>query len=214
MDTTRTVTPLAAALLAAEKIAKPGKLDGVHIAGSQAKVSQSDLAAKLLAFAFMHLRDEGALTLQIASKKVLFVTTTWVQVQRTGSPAATDGVAAALFNATRDGKSVRDAVWDWFGQSYSNPYPIPVQAATQEAIEAGYLLPAKQGIGGVIGSMFTGAVATTVAPGKEDDVRAIADETAAKWAEYQTNGSALLDMVVKQCTSGIHGRLEASTPNV
>ncbi|HKU68293.1 MAG TPA: hypothetical protein VJP85_11000 [Candidatus Baltobacteraceae bacterium] len=63
MDTANTVSPLVAVLFAAERIAKPGKLDGVHIAGSDAKVSTADLAPKILAYAFLHLRDEGAITL-------------------------------------------------------------------------------------------------------------------------------------------------------
>ena len=212
METAQNVSPLAAALFAAEQIAKPGKLDGVRIAGSDAKVSTADLAPKILAYAFLQLRDEGAVTLQTASKKVLFVTTNWVQIQRTGKQSALTGVAPSLLNFVTDGKSVRDAVYAWYQQDQRNPWPWAIQLATQEAIEAGYLQAVQQGLGGKIGSLLTGAMPTTVAAGKEDEVRAIGAQAAQKWAEYGAKESALLELLVKQCSGAIGARQEQTSP--
>lgn len=208
METAHTLSPLAALLFAAEQVAKPGRLDGIHIAGSDAKVSTGDLAPKLLAFAFLHLRDEGAISLQCASKKVLFVTTTWVQTMRTGTPTSQSGAVAALLNCVTNGKSVKDAVYAWYGQDVMNPWPVPIRAATQEAISTGYLQQTEQNIGGKIGSVFTGAVPTVIVSGKEAEVRAIADEAAKKWAAYAAQDAALLDLLVKQCSGGISARQE------
>jgi hypothetical protein len=208
------VSPLVAALFAAEQIAKPGKLDGVHIAGSQAKVSTADLAPKILAFAFLRLRDDGAITLETASKKVLFVTSTWVAVHRTGTPSESLGAAtASLCSFVRDGKSVRDAIYAWYESDQRNPWPLPIQVATREAISAGYLVASEQKLGGKIGSFFTGAMPTAIAAGKEDEVRAIGAAAAAKWSEYQKQDSALVELLVKQCSSAISGRQEQTEVN-
>jgi len=215
MENTRTVSPFVSALFAAERIAKPGKLDGIHIAGSDAKVSTADLAPKILAYAFLTLRDEGAISLQVASKKVLFVTTSWVQVQRTGTPGANAGAVASLFNSTADGKSVRDAVYAWYRQDQTNPWPWSIQIATQEAIDAGYLAAAQQNIAGKIGSIFSGAMPTAIVAGKEADIRAIGDDAAKKWASYTSADGGLLELLVKQCASGISSRQQqSSAPNV
>jgi hypothetical protein len=178
-------------------------------------VSTSDLAPKILAFTFMHLRDEGAIALQAASKKVLFVTTNWIDAHRTGSPTATTGAAAALYNRIGDGVSVKDAVYAWYPGDYANPWPLPIQTATKEAVEAGFLQTVQQGVGGKLGSMFTGAMPTTIVSGKEADVRAIADDAAKKWQAYQAQDSGFLDLLVKQCAGGISLHTEqTSTPDV
>jgi hypothetical protein len=209
MDTALDCSPLVAALFAAEHIAKPGKLDGVHIAGSQAKVSTADLAPKILAFAFLRLRDDGAITLETASKKVLFVTSTWVAVHRKAAPSAALGTAtASLCSFTQDGKSVKDAVYAWYQNDRRNPWPLAIQVATQEAIDAGYLVATEQSLGGKIGSFFTGAMPAAIAAGKADDVRAIGAAAAAKWSDYQKQDAAQLDLLVKQCASAISARQE------
>lgn len=215
METAHNVSPFVSALFAAERIAKPGKLDGVHIAGSDAKVSTADLAPKILAYAFLVLRDEGAISLHIASKKVLFVTTSWVQVQRTGTPGGNAGAATALFNCTTDGKSVKDAVYAWYRQDVANPWPFAIQIATQEAIDAGYLAAAQQNVAGKIGSIFTGAMPTSIVAGKEAEVRDIGEDAAKQWASYASADAALVELLVKQCAGGISSRQQqSSAPDV
>lgn len=171
---------------------------------------------KFLRTRFWHCATRaGAISLQIASKKVLFVTTSWVQVQRAGTPGANAGAATALFNCTTNGKSVRDAVYAWYRQDVANPWPFAIQIATQEAIEAGYLAAVQQNIAGKIGSIFTGAMPTSIAAGKEADVRAIGEDAAKKWAGYTSADGALVEMLVKQCAGGISSRQQqSSAPDV
>ncbi|HKU68292.1 MAG TPA: hypothetical protein VJP85_10995 [Candidatus Baltobacteraceae bacterium] len=144
---------------------------------------------------------------------MLFVTTSWVQTERTGSPGASDGLAASLYDCVADGKSVKDAVYAWYRQDRLNPWPWPIQVATQEAIEAGYLASQQQHLGGKIGSIFTGAVPTSVVPGKEAEVRAIGDEAANKWSGYGAKDTALLDLLVKQCSGAISARAQQTGPD-
>ena len=127
---------------------------------------------------------------------------------RTGTPTSQSGAVAALLNCVTNGKSVKDAVYAWYGQDVMNPWPVPIRAATQEAISTGYLQQTEQNIGGKIGSVFTGAVPTVIVSGKEAEVRAIADEAAKKWAAYAAQDAALLDLLVKQCSGGISARQE------
>lgn len=205
--------PFVAALFAAERIAKAGKLDNIHIAGSEAKVSTSDLAPKIVAFALLQLRDQGAITMKAASKKVLFVTTNWVELHRTGTPAAGNGVAAALLSRVVDGKSAKDAVYAWYQRDFANPWPMPIKVATGDAIDAGYLVEVQQGLGGKIGSVFSGSVPTAIVSGKEDEVRAIADAAAAAWQAYAAQDAALLELLVKQCSAAISSRTEQTNLN-
>lgn len=199
---------MVAALFAAERIAKPGNaMYKAPIPGSHAKTNPLDFAPKMFAYAMLCLRDEGAITLQIASKKVLFVTTAWIEVHRAASPGASVGLSARLLQAVVDGKSAKDVVAAWFPSDVYNPWGLAVQAATQEAIDAGYLAPVEQkSVVGKIGSKLTGNLATTVLAGKETELRRIADDTAKRWAAYQAQDGTLLERLVKECGGGISAR--------
>ena len=59
---------------------------------------------------------------------------------------------------------------------------------------------------------FTGAVPAAIAPGKENDVRAIGDDAAKAWTAYGANDAALLELVVKQCAGGISSRQQQTSP--
>lgn len=198
---------MVAALFAAESIAKPGNaMYKAPIPGSASKTNPLDFAPKMFAYGLLSLRDEGAVTLQTASKKVLFVTTAWVEVRRTGSAAASVGLSVRLLEAAGDAKSAKDTVAAWFPSDVYNPWGLAIRAAMQEAVDAGYLAPAEQKLSGKLGSMLTGNLPTTVVPGKETELRAIADDAAKQWAAYRGRESELLEQLVKQCGAGISSR--------
>ncbi len=207
MDATQSPTPFVAALFAGDRIAKPGNaMYHTSIPGSAAQANPLDLAPKLFAYTLLCLRDEGAIAFAEMSKKVLFVTTAWIHVTRTGKPTSATGLAARLFERIGDGKSAKDVVRAWFASDVYNPWGDTVAAATKEAIDAGYLVPEKQGAAASLGAKLTRFVATTVAPGREEELHKVAADAAQRWAGYQSREGALVDALVKQCGSGIGSR--------
>ncbi len=198
---------MAAALFAAERIAKRGNaMYKAPIPGSNAITNPLDFTPKMFAYGLLSLRDEGAITLQVTSKKVLFVTTTLVEVHRTGSASTSVGLSARLLAAVVDGKSAKDAVAAWYPNDVYNPWGLAIRSGTQEAVDAGYLDVVGQKLTGKLGSILTSNLPTVVAPGKDVELRAIADDAATRWDAYQARESALLEALVKQCGAGVSSR--------
>lgn len=213
METAANVSPLLEALFAADKIAKPAggltAMMAMNAPGTDAKVNQNDVAVKLLAYAFLAMHEIGALELNIVEKKVLFVKSTSVQTKRGAQPLPTDGVIGGIMKNVVDGKTVRDAIWTWFGRDFSNPYSVTVQSVQQEAMAAGYLAQVKQNLGGALGHAFKGTLPTERVAERAADIENLRQAGALRWAGFAVKDAALVDNVLKQCSQALDARTES-----
>lgn len=97
MDVTFTPAAFADVFLACDRIAKPGgALNSVHSPVTDAKVNFGDLCAKMFAYGLLLLREEGAIDLTVAEKKVLFVKSHFAQIHIKSGTTAHDAPLPAL----------------------------------------------------------------------------------------------------------------------
>lgn len=218
METAANVSPLLESLFAADKIAKPaGGLTGlmaIDAPGADVKVNQNDVAVKLLAYAFLAMQEIGALELSAVEKKVLFVKSTSVQVKHGAQPLPKDGVIGGIMASVVDGKSVHDAIYAWFGQDFANPYSVLVQSVLEEAIAAGYLVKAHQNLGSALGNAFKGILPTQPVPERKADIETLREAGARRWAGFAAKDAAMVDHVLKQCSSALGARTTKQAPIV
>lgn len=212
METAANVSPLLEALFAADKIAKPAggltALMSMNAPGADAKVNQNDVAVKLLAYAFLSMREIGALELSVVEKKVLFVKSTSVQVKHGAQPLPKDGIIGGVMSNAVDGKTVYDAIYTWLRQDYSNPYSVVVQSVQEEAIAAGYLVRTRQNLGGALGNAFRGVMPTERVPERAAEIENLRQAGAQRWAGFAAKDAALVEQVLKQCSSALNARTE------
>ena len=213
METAANVSPLLEGLFAADKICKPAggltAMMGMNAPGADAKVNQNNVAVKLFAYAFLSMQEIGALELSVVEKKVLFVKTTSVQVKHGAQPLPTDGVLGGIMKNVVDGKTVRDAICAWFGRDFANPYSVFVQMVLEEAIAAGYLVRQQQNLGGAISNAFKGTLPTQRVPERAAEIENLRQAGAVRWAGFAAKDAALVDQVLKQCSSALDSRTES-----
>lgn len=218
METAANVSPLLEALFAADKIAKPAggltALTAMNAPAADVKVNQNDVAVKLLAYAFLAMHETGALELSIVEKKVLFVKSTSVQVKHGAAPLPKDGTIGGIMSNVMDGKTVRDAIYAWFREDVTNPYSVVVQSVLGEAIAAGYLVQARQNLGGAIGNAFKGVLPTERVPERAPEIEELREAGAQRWAGFAAKDAALVEQVLKQCSSALSGRTESKTDDL
>jgi hypothetical protein len=210
MEIAENVSPLLEALFAADKIAKPAggltALWAINAPGADAKVNQNDVAVKLLEYAFLWMHETGALELDVVEKKTLFVKSTSVQVKLGSQPLPKDGVIGGIMSNVVDGKTAYDAIYDWFRRPVANPYSVLVQAVLEEAIAAGFLVKAHQNVGGAVGNTFRGVLPTERVPERAADIEALRQAGAQRWAGFNAKDGALVEQVLKQCSSALNSR--------
>jgi hypothetical protein len=205
------VNAFVAALFGAGSIAKPGK---TSLPGVQQKIDVNDLAAKMLAFAFMRMREDGALDFEGASRKRLFATVRWLNAQKKSASTTQGGQAAKLFAAVTDGNSVSSAVEKWFGGAVTNPWWAVLSSAFEDAVAAGYLVhddTQPQSIGEKLKAMFSPEKPPGLVAGKDAEVRAIAEQAATQWKAFQSVQADLVNQLVQDCNGGIAGCEERDT---
>ncbi len=205
-----TISPFIAAFLAADQIAKPGgAMNAIRAPVTDAKVNFSDVCAKMFAYAFLCLLDDGAVDITLTNRKALFGTKNQALIQKKRETTPVSG-CASLLAAVRDGKSVRDAVYACLGKSSPSPWKQVVQTAFKEASAAGLLVAAGDGIG----TAFTGLPKMRPVPEQQAEIAAIASGCAQRWKRFEDEHADLAQQLVTECYGGINSRVNKSASAV
>jgi hypothetical protein len=149
METTRSLSTMTLAYLAAEQLAARGDaLNGCPVPGCDDYVQVIPLSSAMLASAVLALAASGAVALQPVEKRILSTTSRSVRisvVERSRLAAAAAGDAALLAVVSgRPHETVFDVVKRWFGKDYLRPREYVVRRAFAEAQREGYILPLAQ----------------------------------------------------------------------
>ena len=204
MDVTFTPAPFADAFLACDRIAKPGgALNSVHSPVTDARVNFGDLCAKMFAYGFVLLREEGAVELRLAEKKVLFVKSHFAQIHKKAETTEYAAPLPRLLECVQDGKSARDAIWRLIGDDMLSPWSFVASLAFQQAAEAGLVLEKK---GGFFGKMATGIPKLELVTGKSDEISQRIETCAQRWEAFAKAEPELAERLVKDCYEGISSR--------
>ncbi len=204
--TDTTISPFTAAFLAADQIAKPGgAMNSIHAPVTDAKVNFSDLCAKMFAYTFLCLLDDGAIDITLTNRKALFGTKNQALIQKKRETTQVSG-GTSLLAAVRDGKSVHDAVYSCLGGSWPSPWKQVVQAVFKEASAAGLLVSAGDGIG----TQVTGLPKIRPVPEQQAEIATIASGCAQRWKRFEGEHADLAQQLVLECYSGINGRVNKS----
>lgn len=182
-------------------------MNSIHAPVTDAKVNFSDLCAKMFAYTLLCLWDDGAIEIALTERKVLFVTTKQALIRKKRETTQVNG-GASLLAAVRDGKSAHDAVYAWFRGDSLSPWQLVVQAAFKEAATGGLL--AAEG-GGGIGAVLTGLPKIRPVAEKQAEIAAIASGCAQRWKGFEGERTDLAQQLVKECYSGINGRVDRSS---
>jgi len=213
MELITTSLPLADILLACDRVAKPGgALSSIHSPVTGAKVHFGDTCAKMFAYGFLLLREEGAIELELTEKKVLFVKTQSATVRKKRDTTDLPGPCPALLSGVRDGKSARDAVYFMFGQDLLNPWGEVAGAAADQLTGAGLFTVVKGGLGAKLGELTTGLPKMEAVPGKEGEIQARIAACSQKWRDFAKAEPQLVEQLVKDCYNGIQSRTEQRAP--
>lgn len=207
----QTQIPTASTLtyLFADRIAPKDKAmtQGAKVPCTEVKVQKKALAQTMFAVAFMRLRDQGQITLDIEEKGFLFFKWKKTKLRRTGSEGR-PGLEGAVMETASEEDGVRQVVWRWFGQDMRDPWRHVINQAIAEAGAMGYLKEVDAQRGKVAGFLL----------GKTDfqpDCDRIAslegqfEEFAARWREFQQAEPQVYDEVMTECSKAIASRLES-----
>ncbi|MHB1797400.1 MAG: hypothetical protein ACYCUI_03760 [Vulcanimicrobiaceae bacterium] len=211
MEETPSLSPMAVAYLAADRIAKPGgPLGSIHAPVGGAKVIFGDLCAKLFAATFLHVRDAGSIDFGIAEQRTVVARVPRVTLRAHGLGAALHPSAAHLYDCIVDGGGASDAVRRWYADDCVSPWSVVMQAAYDEVIAAGLVRDAEHRRGGAIGAMRVGLPHGIAVRERSAEIAALADPFAQRWLRFVTEERVLAAALVEDCYQGVKSRVKTA----
>jgi hypothetical protein len=135
-------TPSVLVYLFADRLApaKGGMLDqGMEAPLTGSQISVKGLAELLFAASLWDLREAGAVSFSVESKKGLLRTKKMLKIERRSDVPGVEGIAAGILAAVHAGAdSPNKIAVRWIGGSRANPWGDVVSGAVAEAAAAGY----------------------------------------------------------------------------
>lgn len=192
--------------------AKGGRLSmGCDVPCRDVQVDIKDLAGVLVAAELRALRDAGAVTLAVESKKGLLGTKSRVAVRRGGGSPYAAGIGAGLVAALSDKDPwARELVYRWIGRDSANPWGAVVGAVEAELVDAGYLAYADTGgMKGKLGALAHGRQRVTADCARIAELDGEIKEAVAAWHAFRQS-DPVAEALVKECKDAVSARVESA----
>jgi len=179
---------------------------GVQVPCKDIKVQRKPLTAEMFAVAFHALREAGVVSLEISTKKVLFIKTTRVDVKLLKQEPRPGLEEAIVANAGAE-ESAKGIVMAWYGQDVNDPWARVIKAGVDEAIGAGLMTHVDAERGGV-GGFLMGK--TRIEPVCEEIAKLQPEFElwAGRWELFKANEGDLYNKMIFDCGSAISARME------
>ncbi|HVE75891.1 MAG TPA: hypothetical protein VND22_03880 [Actinomycetota bacterium] len=208
MDSAQKVTWSTMLYLFADRFIPPDKAltVGIEVPCKNIKVQRKPLTAEMFAVAFHSLREAGVITMELTTKKVLFVKTTRVGVTLVKQESRPGLEGAIVANAGGE-DHVKGIIRAWYGQDVDDPWSMVIKEGVDEAIGAG-LMGHVDAERGAVGSLLMGK--TRVEP-KCEQIATLQPEFdlwAGRWDLFKGNEAQLYKELVGECGNAIQSRLE------
>ena len=210
MNASAPVTPSTLFYLFADRVAPKDKVttEGLEVPCRGVKVQKKALVATAFAAAFVHLRDQGLIGLELQQKKVLFVKTRKVVVTRVGE-ATRPGLEGAVLEGLgpKATATVDEVIRRWFGGDEFSPFDHVLDAIAAEALDAGcFEHPETEG-GGRVRKLLARSVTVPVCEriaALEPDFQTFHS----RWSVFQSSEPDLHDELIEECEKAIDDREE------
>lgn len=185
-----------------------GTLGGTTLP-SGAKVSAKQLAPLLFAASFARLQGDGALQLEVVTKKSLGFKKQHVQVTPAANPGMRGGYEEAIVQQVTAGATTAwDVVHRWFGRDVTHPEGRVFGLAQQEMVVQG-LAQVEENVRSGVKGMLLGKDKVEPLLDRVNGTHAQFAQFKAWWESYQRHDPALAEALLDTCRKAIRSRQES-----
>jgi hypothetical protein len=189
--------------------AKEAKLLGAEVPLAHTKVNGQELAQMILVANWIQLAQTGAISLNISTSKLLFITTTTVAVKKVKDVPGGDITRALLAQLT--GKSdkdyVKNIVYRMIGKDYPDPYGVVAGWARKDLLERGFYHAEQRG---AIAQMLAGSKLLPI-PDALNTLSPLVQTVQTGLQQFQTTNAELYKQVMNDTLGGLRSRVEQDT---
>lgn len=206
-------TPPASTLLYlfAEQVMPPDKAlsVGVEVPCAGVKVQRAPLVTGLFSIALWHLRQHGLVTLEYQERKRMMITTRQVLVTPAGAGPTGGPLEGQLMGVlvSAGPRSVKDLVYQWFGEDVSDPYARVLAIAQQAAVALGAFaeVDAERG---AVGSFLLGKTKYVPVCERREELRGAANDVLGGWNSFRTAEQQLAGQIEESAKKAVTNRTE------
>jgi hypothetical protein len=166
------------------------------------------VAERALAVALLTLRDEGWVTMEVVTKKVLMVHRTHVMVSRAGGSGQAGGLGGQLLTVLQKPESVSDLVYRWFGEEVPSPAGHVVWVIEFLASQRGYYRVVTRE--GIINRALRGKTSMEPVTERMSAVEPFAHTVADRWQTLARDEPELHRELLADVKRALGRRVEAS----
>jgi hypothetical protein len=189
--------------------AKEAKLLGAEVPLAHTKLNGQELAQMILVANWIQLAQTGAISLNISTSKLLFITTTTVAVKKVKDVPGGDITRALLAQLT--GKSdkdyVKNIVYRMIGKDYPDPYGVVAGWARKDLLERGFYHAEQRG---AIAQMLAGSKLLPI-PDSLNTLSPLVQTVQSGLQQFQTTNAELYKQVMNDTLGGLRSRVEQDT---